>query len=142
MFVPVRILILVVSVVGIPAVAVMPLRDSLEATTTRPTSGSPITAGPSRMRPLEDTDAPRQVDDAPRQVDHLQRRLQALGVTYMRLGRSEAESGQSRYHFQCRLPLDDNRLYSRPFDAQADDPLIAMQSVLNELETWRAGRTP
>ncbi len=29
-------------------------------------------------------------------------------------------------------------MFSRPLEAQADDPLKAMQDILSKLETWRA----
>lgn len=68
----------------------------------------------------------------------IQIRLQNLGATYFMLERSATERDQFRFH--CRMALPGSGAYERPFEASDRDPLLAMQRVLTEVETWAASR--
>ncbi len=63
----------------------------------------------------------------------LRKRLQALGATYMMLEPIDS-TGMVRFH--CRLPLPDNPVYERPFQAAGPDPITAMSDVLKQVQQW------
>lgn len=75
-------------------------------------------------------------DDLDSRIESARSRLEQLGATYMLL---EAR-GQPRrvFHFHCRMPVDEGRVYQRPFDASASDPAVAMEQVVAAVEAWRA----
>lgn len=66
--------------------------------------------------------------------DTVQRRLQTLGATYYRL--EDLGSEPRRYRFRCEVPLPGNENYLRPFEADDDDPSVAMHTVLGDVERW------
>jgi len=70
--------------------------------------------------------------------EQLQARLQAQGVDYYVLERQEGP--KPGYRFHCRIRVHGSSTYVRPFDAQDEDPLVAMELVLRELEQWNARR--
>lgn len=70
--------------------------------------------------------------------EQLQARLQAQGVDYYVLERQAG--AKPGYRFHCRIRVDGSSTYVRPFDAQDEDPLVAMELVLRELEQWNARR--
>ncbi len=43
------------------------------------------------------------------------------------------------YRFECRVAIATNADYSRHFEATAEQPISAMNNVLGQVETWRAG---
>ena len=70
----------------------------------------------------------------------IQQRLRTLGATYYRL-ESWGERGEL-FHFQCRVAIDGHVNFTRHFEATGEDPLTAMDSVLNEIESWKDRRGP
>jgi hypothetical protein len=68
----------------------------------------------------------------------IQKRLQQLGATYYVL---ETMGDQGRtYRFMCKMAVAGNPKYTRPFWAVDNDPLSAMNSVLEQVELWRSGK--
>jgi len=70
----------------------------------------------------------------------IQQRLRLLGATYYRL-ESWGEQGDM-FHFQCRVAVDGHANFTRHFEATGEDPLTAMDSVLQEIESWKDRRGP
>ncbi len=70
---------------------------------------------------------------------YFQERLRQLGATYYLL---ESWGDQKReFRFYCRMAIGGNSQYTRSFWAIDTDPLQAMGQVLQQVETWRQGRT-
>ncbi len=63
--------------------------------------------------------------------------LEQLGAEYVIV---EAQDN-GRYRFHCRMLVDANSRFTRPFEAISFDPLAAGQQVLREVEAWRAAAT-
>jgi len=72
------------------------------------------------------------------QFARVQRRLRELGATYYRL-ETWGDQGQL-YRFQARMAFNGNADYVRHFEVTDSDPLTAMVRLLNQVETWQAGR--
>jgi hypothetical protein len=60
-------------------------------------------------------------------------RLEALGAEYVI---AEALDGSGEYHFHCRMLVDAQSRFTRPFEATAADPLAAAERVLRDVEAW------
>jgi hypothetical protein len=74
------------------------------------------------------------------QFSTIQQRLRALGATHYAL---ETWGPQAElYRFQCRMSAGHHPGYTRQFEAVDDDALRVMQTVLEEIEAWKAGRLP
>jgi hypothetical protein len=68
----------------------------------------------------------------------VQERLRDMGAVYYRL---ESWGAQSQlYRFQCEMAVESSRGLTRHFEAVDNHPLVAMQRVLAEAETWHASR--
>lgn len=108
--------------------------------------------GPSRIRSAADLDdlawprTPRKLprlDDNPHRQpvisaggaakDAICQRLQKLGATYIMLEPVDS-TGMVRFH--CRMPLPDNPVYERPFQAAAPNAMVAMSDVLKQVQQW------
>ena len=68
-------------------------------------------------------------------------RLQQIRASLEKLGTEcvvvEAqESGRFRFH--CRMLVDSNSRFTKPFEASSFDPITAGQQVLRDVESWRA----
>jgi len=70
----------------------------------------------------------------------IQQRLKALGATHYSL-ETWGTTGES-YRFQCRMAAGHDLNYARHFEATDVDPLRVMHTVLEEVESWKAGRLP
>ncbi|OHB81769.1 MAG: hypothetical protein A2W31_07475 [Planctomycetes bacterium RBG_16_64_10] len=70
----------------------------------------------------------------------MERRLRELGATYYVLEKW-GEDG-ALYRFECRVPIAADADHSRYFEAMAEQPISAMNNVLNQVETWRASGRP
>jgi len=70
----------------------------------------------------------------------LERRLRDLGVTYYLL--ETWGTGAVQYRFHCKVSVAGNPNHTRPFDATDDDPIRAMQQVVDQVEKWRTGTRP
>lgn len=64
-------------------------------------------------------------------------KLNALEIRNFRL-----EPGQQplQFLFSCSYTPRDNPRVSRRFEAEADEPLLAVEHVLEQIDTWRAAR--
>lgn len=67
----------------------------------------------------------------------IRQRLEALGADYV-LVETLAENG--RYRFHCRMRVDAQSPYTRPFEASSFDPVAAGEDVLQQVERWRQAR--
>ena len=74
------------------------------------------------------------------QFSHIQSRLKALGATHYTL--ETWGTGGNSFRFQCRMAAGHSADYTRQFEATDTDPLRTMQTVLDEVEAWKAGRLP
>jgi len=77
---------------------------------------------------------------SPQEFSQIQSRLRSLGATYYAL-ETWGTNGQL-FRFQCRMAAGHDPGYTRQFEATDTDPLLAMQTVLSEVEAWKAGRLP
>jgi hypothetical protein len=69
---------------------------------------------------------------------YTQERLQKLGATYYLL--ESWGGGQQSYRFYCKMAVGGNPNYTRYFEAVETDPLRAMSRVLEQVESWHAGK--
>jgi hypothetical protein len=67
-------------------------------------------------------------------------RLRELGATHYMLETWGPDN--NRYHFVCKMAIGGNADVSRVFQAFGDDPWQAMQTVLQQVEDWRARPQP
>jgi hypothetical protein len=137
-----------------------PERSSREASRTEPTEPSPFAMASGtenagvvvpgsyrRSRPTNDT-----VDAPPRKVTHRDpptamdsqltwrdavQRLNAMGIRNFRL---EPGHQPSQFLFNCSYTPRDNPRVSYRFEAEADEPLRAVERVLEQIDTWLAAR--
>jgi len=68
----------------------------------------------------------------------IQARLRELGATYYLL--ESWGSNGTMYRFHCKMPLAGGDRHFQTFESIGPDPLAAMDTVLNQVEQWRAGR--
>jgi hypothetical protein len=71
-------------------------------------------------------------------LQQIRQRLEDLGADYVVV---ETTSGSGQYRFHCRMTVDKNTNYTRPFEALSTDPLAAGEAVLRAVETWRSAAT-
>jgi len=62
-------------------------------------------------------------------------RLKKLGIRKYRL---ESRIDEQNFVFSCSLPSPDNPRVVRRFEADADNPLEAVQQVLEQIDEWRS----
>lgn len=72
------------------------------------------------------------------QYTAIQARLQELGVDYYVL--EQLHEKDRGYRFHCRMSIPGTVVYLRPFEATSEDPIVAMEQVLMEVEEWSARR--
>ena len=71
----------------------------------------------------------------PSQFREVEQQLRQWGATYYLL---EHWSNQGPlYRFHCRMSIDGLKHYNRHFEAVAEDPVAAMQDVLEQVRAWR-----
>jgi hypothetical protein len=69
-----------------------------------------------------------------------------IAATHQRLSQMGATHyilefwGKEQFRFQCWMAIGGNPSYTRHFEAVKSNPLHAMTSVLEQVESWRAGR--
>jgi hypothetical protein len=68
----------------------------------------------------------------------MEQRLRNLGATYYTL--EKWGNSQRLYRFECRMAIAGDANYTRFFEATSERPLGAMDSVLRQVEAWRADR--
>lgn len=66
-----------------------------------------------------------------------QQRLHELGIRNYHL---ESLTGQGRFLFSCSVRPAESPHVIRRFEAEADEPLLAVQKVLEEIDDWRRQR--
>jgi hypothetical protein len=103
------------------------------------------TAEAAGIYPLPTTDAaPDQMMPPPvvvaEQFSTIQQRLRAMGATHYVLETWGPQGDM--YRFQCRMSAGHHPGYSRQFEAIDSDALRVMQTVLDEIDAWKAGRLP
>jgi hypothetical protein len=67
-------------------------------------------------------------------LHQIRERLEQLGAEYVLVDTHDS----GRYRFHCRMLIDPQTRYTRPFDATSFDPIAAGEQVLKEVEGWRA----
>jgi hypothetical protein len=108
--------------------------------------GAPPLAPAAAFEPLWTPAAAPQVADEEVQIDEqtiaqlqkVRTRLEELGADYVIVETTDF-GGQFRFH--CRMLVDANSPFKRPFEAISRDPLAAGQQVLREVEAWRLTAT-
>ena len=63
------------------------------------------------------------------------RRLKELGISKYRL---ESQIEKQTFFFSCAIASPDNPRIARRFEAEADNPLEAVQMVLEQIDEWRS----
>ena len=63
------------------------------------------------------------------------RRLKSLGIQKYRL---ESVPGQDSFMFSCTVYPANNSRMTRRFEAEAEEPLLAVQKVLDQVDEWRS----
>jgi len=74
------------------------------------------------------------------QFSTIQQRLRAMGATHYVLETWGPQGDM--YRFQCRMSAGHHPNYTRQFEAIDGDALRVMQTVLEEIDAWKAGRLP
>ena len=95
-------------------------------------SAQPSGAPRIRRLPPDDVAVDRE------QYTAIQARLQELGVDYYVL--EQLHDNDRRYRFHCRMSIPGTVVYLRPFEATSEDPIVAMEQVLMDVEEWSARR--
>ena len=72
-------------------------------------------------------------------LQEIRGRLEELGADYVLL---ETTGDAGRYRFHCRMLVDEQSSYTRQFEADSTDPLLAAGEVLSEVEGWRTAVRP
>lgn len=90
--------------------------------------------------PAPEVESPAPVEDEADRFSRIQKRLRALGATHYAL-ETWGTHGEF-YRFQCRMAAGHQPGYSRQFEATDSDALRVMQTVLDDVEAWKAGRLP
>jgi hypothetical protein len=68
----------------------------------------------------------------------IRQRLETLGADYVLV---ETLADGSRFRFHCRMRVDAESPYTRPFEARSFDPVAAGEEVLQQVEQWRQVRS-
>ena len=95
-----------------------------------------------RTIPADDNDANRAetinpADRLPQTWREVVSRLNSLGIRDYRL---TAGTQPNEFHFNCFFSPQDNPRVTHRFEADADEPLKAVQIVLTQIDEWRNGR--
>ena len=111
----------------------------------RAADGTTMQVAGDRMYPLPTTDVDPTAAMPPpavvaEQFSAIQQRLRAMGATHYVLETWGPEG--ALYRFQCRMSAGHHPGYTRQFEAIDDDALRVMQTVLEEIDAWKAGRLP
>jgi hypothetical protein len=102
-----------------------------------PASAAPAAASPPPAAPLQ-AGAPREMPEARDWFTAIQQRLRGLGATYYLL-ETWGTNGEL-YRFHCKMAVAGNQGFTRHFEATDSSASRAMQSVLEQVEGWRAGK--
>lgn len=121
-----------------PAMFSLASTEGLDAAVAGPPPLSPVAA----FEPLPPAHVAQSPDDAFAAIDDatlarlhaIRGRLEQLGADYVVV---ETTDGSGRYRFHCRMLLDRESQFTRPFEAIGADPLAAGEAVLRDVEAWR-----
>jgi len=105
-------------------------------------AGSPPPAPPPSFDPLWTPAAAPAAAEREVQIDaatvarlqQIRQRLEELGADYV-IVESTDDSGRFRFH--CRMLVESQSPFTRPFEAVSADPLAAGEQVLKAVEAWR-----
>ena len=105
-------------------------------------AGSPPPAPPLSFDPLwtpavapAAAESEVQIDEATiARLQQIRQRLEELGADYV-IVESTDDSGRFRFH--CRMLVEAQSRFTRPFEAVSADPLAAGEQVLKAVEDWR-----
>jgi hypothetical protein len=72
-------------------------------------------------------------------------RVAAIHDQLIRLGAAQTRlesnpDGEPAFRFVCEFPVEDS-VYTRAFQQAHDDPLVAMEGVLDKVKSWQRGGT-
>jgi hypothetical protein len=97
-----------------------------------PTAFEPLLA-PAVASPLAEEEVV--IDDQTvARLQEVRTRLEELGADYVIV---ETTDAGGRFRFHCRMQVDANSPFTRPFEAISPDPVAAGEQVLREVEAWR-----
>ncbi len=97
-----------------------------------PTSFDPLWTEPVAPAAVEEE---IQIDDRTvARLQQIRQRLEELGAEYVVV---ETTDSGGRFRFHCRMNVDANSPFTRPFESVSRDPLAAGEQVLHEVEAWR-----
>lgn len=121
-----------------PAMFSMASTQGLDAAGAGPPPLSPVAA----FEPLPLTHVAQSPDEAAAAIDdatlarlhEIRGRLEQLGADYVVV---ETTDGTGRYRFHCRMLIDRDSQFTRPFESVGVDPLAAGEAVLRDVEAWR-----
>jgi hypothetical protein len=106
-----------------------------------PVSAPPLAAAPQfSPASLPPTSASPRPAEAPideqtlGRLQQIRQRLEDLGADYVIV--EARESGGFRFH--CRMLIDEQTRFTRPFEASAINVVVAGEQVLQDVEAWRA----
>jgi hypothetical protein len=80
------------------------------------------------------TPEPKIDDRTIARLQQIRQRLEQLGAEYVIV---ETQDG-GRFRFHCRMLVDEQSRFTRPFEAASFDCLAAGEQVLRDVETWRS----
>jgi hypothetical protein len=66
-------------------------------------------------------------------LQQIRQRLEELGADYVIVETTDS----SRFRFHCRMIVEAQSRFTRPFEAISADPLAAGEQVLQDVEAWR-----
>lgn len=76
-----------------------------------------------------------QIDEATvARLQQIRQRLEELGADYVIV---ETTDVSGRFRFYCRMIVEAQSRFTRPFEAISADPLAAGEQVLKDVEAWR-----
>ena len=125
-----------------PAMFSLASTQGIDAAVASPPLLSPVAA----FEPLPPTYVAQSPEDAAAAIDdttmarlqEIRDRLEQLGADYVVV---ETTDGTGRYRFHCRMLVDRESQFTRPFESVGADPLAAGEAVLRDVEAWRIAAT-
>lgn len=105
-------------------------------------ASSPPPAPPASFDPLWVPSSPPATVESEVQIDEstiarlqqIRQRLEELGADYVIV---ETTDTSGRFRFHCRMMVQAQSRFTRPFEAISADPLVAGERVLQDVEAWR-----
>ncbi len=118
-----------------PSPAAGPTAPALVATRAEAPVGPSLPPMPQFERPAgPPPTAEGKVDERTiARLNDIRASLEQLGAEYVIV---EAQDS-GRYRFHCRVLVDANSRFTRPFEATSFDPVAAGQQVLRDVQAWR-----